>query len=122
MSNRADGDSFERQFAEILSKRGFWVKLLKQNANGQPADLLAVKDGHAMLIDCKRCEHGYFDTKRIEPNQNEAMQLWLECGNGEGYFALGFPDGVIAVAKRSYFEGKKRVTEDEIVRDTVGWL
>lgn len=121
MSNRADGNDFEQVFAEALARNGFWATRLRQKAAGQPADVLAVKDGKAMLIDCKRCEHDYFDTRRIEPNQIEAMQLWEACGNGEGRFALGFPDGTVCVVTRSYLEGKKRVTKEEVLKDST-WL
>ena len=53
MSNKKLGNSFEAELCEILSQHGFWAHNLAQNAAGQPADVIAVKDGEAFLIDCK---------------------------------------------------------------------
>ena len=94
-SNRSVGDAFEREFCELLSAYGFWAHNLKQDNAGQPADVIAVKNKIAYLIDCKDCSAKGFDLRRIEENQITAMQLWNECGNGQGWFALKVPTGDI---------------------------
>ena len=48
MSNKSNGTAFEREFAEMLSERGFWVHLLKNNSNGQPFDVIATKNNQAL--------------------------------------------------------------------------
>jgi Holliday junction resolvase len=58
------------------------------NASGQPADVIAAKDGNSYLIDCKVCTNGKFPFSRVEENQDLAMSLWEDCGNGQGWFAL----------------------------------
>lgn len=89
MTNRKMGNKFEREFAEILHRWGFWVHLLCQNQDGQPADMIAVRNKRAYLIDCKVCSSGKgFDLSRVEDNQITAMTAWWECGNGEGWFAV----------------------------------
>ena len=88
MNNKAMGSALERQFAEKLYQHGYWVHLMQQSAKGQPADVIAVKNGKAQLIDCKNCANDYFDVKRIELNQRTAMHLWQECDNGPGWFAI----------------------------------
>ena len=98
MSNKKLGNSFEAEFCDILAEHGFWVHLLSQNAAGQPADVLAVKDGDAYLIDCKVCSQGKFQFGRIEDNQELAMELWHDCGNGDGLFALKFDEDVYIVS------------------------
>lgn len=98
MSNKKLGNSFEAEFCDILAEHGFWVHLLSQNAAGQPADVLAVKDGDAYLIDCKVCSQGKFLFSRIEDNQELAMELWHDCGNGDGLFALKFDEDVYIVS------------------------
>lgn len=98
MSNKKLGNSFEAEFCEILAEHGFWCHNLAQNAAGQPADVLAVKDGDAYLIDCKVCSQGKFPFSRIEDNQELAMELWHDCGNGDGLFALKFDEDVYIVS------------------------
>ena len=97
MSNKKLGNSFEAEFCELLASEGFWVHNLAQNAAGQPADVLAVKDGEAWLIDCKVCSHGKFAFSRIEDNQELAMELWKDCGNDPGWFALNFDGSIYMV-------------------------
>ena len=97
MSNKKLGNKFEAEFAEILANEGFWVHLLAQNAAGQPADVIAVKDGEAYLIDCKVCSNGKFPFTRIEDNQEWAMELWRDSGNDNGWFALKFGNDVYMV-------------------------
>lgn len=87
-SNRAIGNAFEQELCELLFGYGFWVKNLKQDSAGQPADVIAVRNKIAYLIDCKDCSANGFDLRRIEDNQITAMELWEECGNGQGWFAL----------------------------------
>ena len=96
MSNKKLGNQFEAELCEILSMYGFWVHPLSQNAAGQPADVIAVRNGKAYLIDCKVCSTDKgFDLRRVEENQELAMDLWRECDNGEGWFAMKLPTGEI---------------------------
>ena len=90
-SNRAVGNAFEQEFSELLYAYGFWVHRLTQDSAGQPADVIAVKNKTAYLVDCKDCSARGFDLRRVEENQINAMQLWNDCGNGQGWFALKVP-------------------------------
>lgn len=95
MSNISEGTKFEQELCQHLSAEGFWVHRLTADAAGQPADVIAVKDGKAVLIDCKVCENNCFNLTRVEPNQEAAMTLWHECGNKHAYFALKMRDGLV---------------------------
>lgn len=95
MSNRAVGNAFEQELCELLSAYGFWAHNLKQDNSGQPADVIAARNKIAYLIDCKDCSAKGFDLRRVEENQINAMQLWDECGNGQGWFAIKIPTGDI---------------------------
>lgn len=95
MSNKSLGNSFEREFATILYNYGWWVHLLQQNQAGQPADLIAVRHGSAILVDCKVCSGDRFPLSRVEDNQDMAMTLWYDCGNGSAWFALKTPSGKV---------------------------
>lgn len=96
MSNRKEGNQFESELCELLSMYGFWAHDMAQNSAGQPADVIAVRNGKAYLIDCKVCSTDKgFALSRVEENQALAMRLWDECGNGQGWFAMKLPTGDI---------------------------
>ncbi len=107
MTNRLSGIAFERELCSMLAVHGFWVHNIAQTASGQPADIIAVKNGRAYLIDCKVCANGKFDTRRIEENQDAAMCLWRDCGNGVGWFALKLDDEV-RIIPHSFFSKWRR--------------
>ena len=86
--NKRLGNDFEKELSEILYDAEYWVHLLNQNKNGQPADIIAVKDTTAYLIDAKVCSYEVFPFRRIEDNQQLAMDMWIECGNITPFFAL----------------------------------
>lgn len=95
MSNKSNGTTFEKEFAQKLSEYGFWVHRLQDNHNGQPFDVIAARDGETLVFDCKDCQSSNFYLRRIEDNQRNAMKLWNDCGNAEGIFAVRYPDGEI---------------------------
>lgn len=97
MSNKKMGNGFEAEFCEKLFQNGYWVHNLAQNAAGQPADVVAVKNGVPYLIDCKVCSGKVFSVSRIEDNQRMAMTLWRECFNGEGWFAVKFGENIYMI-------------------------
>ena len=92
MTNKKLGNDFEQEFCRALAEKGFWVHNMANRSNGQPADVIAVKNGIAYLIDCKVCAIDRFTFSRIEENQRYAMDLWEECGNGSGWFAVKMDD------------------------------
>ena len=94
-TNKKIGNDFELELCELLSQNGFWCHMLNANKAGQPADILAVRNKIAYLIDAKVCSNRGFALSRVEENQELAMTLWDECGNGQGWFALKVPTGEI---------------------------
>ena len=96
-TNRKIGNSFETEFCELLFQYGFWCHNMTQNAAGQPADVIAVKNKTAYLIDCKVCSNNRFPLSRVEENQHFTMETWKACGNGEGWFALKVEDEIIMI-------------------------
>jgi Holliday junction resolvase len=95
MNNKTLGNSFEQELCEKLSEYGFWCHCLAMNKAGQPADIIAVRNKIAYLIDAKVCSSKGFALSRMEENQDLAMTLWDERGNGQGWFALKVPTGEI---------------------------
>lgn len=121
MNNKHIGNCFENQFAKIMSTYGCWVYNTINKAGGQPADIIAVRNGKAFLIDCKVCENDVFVLSRIEENQRNAMELFAYCNNGEGcYFALKFADeSIYIVQAETLFKaadlGTKKFSKFEII-------
>lgn len=103
-TNKKLGNTFETEFCEILGKHGYWVHNMAQNAAGQPADVIAVKNKLAFLIDCKVCSKNRFPLSRVEENQHFSMKFWAMCGNGEGWFALKVEDEIFMIPHYSMVE------------------
>lgn len=101
MTNKKLGNDFEQELCGILSENGFWVHNFTQNQAGQPADIIAVRDGIATLIDAKVCSNNKFKLERIEENQNLSMKLWKECGNGSAWFALKIDTGIYMISREA---------------------
>lgn len=120
MSNKSNGTAFEREFAQKLSAHGFWAHCLKENANGQPFDVVAAKNGISYVFDCKDCQGDVFRLSRIEENQHNAMTLWAETGNQPGLFALRFPERTYLIPHRMLMilkeNGTKQISQKELVR------
>lgn len=91
MTNKKIGNDFEQELCEKLSEYGFWTHNLAMNKAGQPADIIAVRNKIAYLIDAKVCSSRGFALSRVEENQELAMELWNECDNGQGWFAIKLP-------------------------------
>ena len=89
MTNKKLGNSFEQELCEKLSEYGYWTHNLAMNKSGQPADVIAVRNKHAYLIDAKVVSSPRgFALSRVEENQDLSMDLWNERGNGQGWFAF----------------------------------
>ena len=96
MANKKLGNDFEQELCEKLSEYGFWVHNMALNKSGQPADIIAVRNKQAYLIDAKVVSTSRgFALSRVEENQDLAMDLWNERGNGQGWFAFKLPTGEI---------------------------
>ena len=118
MSNKTLGNSFEQELCEKLSEYGFWATNLAMTKAGQPADVIAVKNKVAYLIDAKVCSNKGFALSRVEENQELAMSLWEECGNGQGWFAIKIPTGKIYmmphICIKAYKQVKSSISFSEI--------
>ena len=108
-NNKKIGNEFEVELCELLSQKGFWCHMLNANKAGQPADILAVRNKIAYLIDAKVCSSKGFALSRVEENQELAMTLWEECGNGQGWFAFKIPTGEIYMIPHICIKAYKQV-------------
>ena len=76
------GLQFEKDFCEIMQKKGFWaLNVSKDRTGAQPFDVLAIRSKfdskvEIFAIDCKVCEADRFHLSRIEENQWAALDLF----------------------------------------------
>lgn len=98
MSNRKDGNAFERELCGIFAREGFWAHNFAQSAAGQPADIIIARGGRVFLIDAKICDRDRFEFRRVEENQRQSMKRFAACGNGCGWFALRFSSGIFMLS------------------------
>ena len=118
MNNKIIGNSFEDELCNILFAEGFWCHNMQQKKSGQPADVIAVKNNRAYLIDAKVCSSDTFSFDRIEENQDLAMELWKDCGNGIGWFALKTDTGIYMISHyimKAYRDRKHSLSAKEII-------
>ena len=118
MINKKLGNDFEQELCQILADAGYWTHNFANRKNGQPADIIAVKNGKAYLIDAKECTREIFPLKRMEYNQELSMGLWIGCGNTTPYFALKARNEVYMVDYTTVMDlirkGKKQLNLDDM--------
>lgn len=82
MNNKKLGTQFEKETCELLARYGWWVHFLSPNeAGAQPFDIIAVRNGKAIAIDCKTSVSNVFPINRLEDNQQLAFERWMRCKN-----------------------------------------
>ena len=118
-SNKSVGNSFEREICDILGKNGFWAHNFAQNKDGQPADIIAIKNTDTFLIDCKECKGNRFELSRMEENQLSSMRKFIRCSaRGLGFFCVRFGSGKIYMIPYYNVESmtSSSVTEEQLAR------
>lgn len=105
-SNKKIGSDFEKEVAEQLNKAGYWVMVIPDDKQGQPFDVIAVKNNIAYVIECKTCKNGKFNTNRIEVNQRYALDFFKKAGNENSIFAFKYGDKI-------YLGGAENILKEE---------
>lgn len=88
--NKTIGDNYEKKFIEYISKKGYWCHLFAYKAEGQPCDVVALKNNIPYLIDVKHCDKDRFDFNHIQVNQKNCFKLAYMKGNENCGFAIYF--------------------------------
>lgn len=98
MNNKRLGNAFEKFVVRKFSEDGFWVHFISPDERGaQPFDIIAVKSGNAVAIDCKTSAKRIFPFSRLENNQVLAFEKWLSCGNSMPMIAVEYKDKCLFV-------------------------
>ena len=100
MNNKELGTAFEREVLNSLRNKGYWVHFITPDRRGtQPFDIIAVRDGKALAIECKTLADSEksFPITRLEENQLTAFDLWEKCGNGIPYVLVKHRGRIITI-------------------------
>jgi len=97
MSNKKNGNIAEYLVGNYLYNTGWWVHLMQQRAEGQPADIIACKGNKTILVDVKDCQNDEFSLDRVEYNQINCMARFKERTDFECYFAFVIRNEIIFV-------------------------
>jgi len=106
------GRTFENEWVEYLSKKGYWVYNLPTGL-GQPCDVIAVKKNITNFYECKTSKTDKFDTKRLEANQITASNFIKSCGNDNYFVVIKFKSG-ICMFSIDDIKNKKEVIFNEL--------
>lgn len=91
------GKDFEEQLCWWLSGNGYYVIYNEKGMSGsQPADIIAIKNNIATLIECKHLENktGIFNLSRLEANQFLAYKKFKEKNNTNMIVAIKWDNKV----------------------------
>lgn len=114
MNNKKLGTEFEREICRKLQHDGWWVHFIEPKQNGsQPFDIIAVRYGRAVAIDCKTCADDRFNISRLEDNQIFAFDRWLKCGNDMPEVVVKHEDSIYVIPY-DYLKNEKSVKLEEI--------
>lgn len=87
------GNDVERDFINLMYKKGWWVHLFASKVNGQPLDIVMAKDGKVWFLDVKNVQDkNYFLHSRIEENQKNAMKMLYDRHIDNVGFVIKFDD------------------------------
>lgn len=113
MNNKRLGTAFEQKVCRLLADDGWWVHFIEPKQSGaQPFDIIAVRHGRAVAIDCKTCASARFSIERLEDNQILAFEKWMACGNAEPYIIVEHADDVYIIPYKYLRENKSIKLED----------
>lgn len=109
MNNKILGTRFEKEMCDKLAKHGWWVHFLSPDMRGaQPFDIIAMKAGRALAIDCKTSARPFFYFERLEYNQVCAFEKWLDIVQEEPWLAVKYKNKIYMISY-SMLKKKRKV-------------
>lgn len=122
MNIKKIGTEFEKELCKVLALCGYWVHFITPNAAGQqPFDILAVRKGTPLAIDCKTCVQNSIPYTRLEDDQKTAFELWLIRGNNEPIVAVKHDEKIYRIPyTKLRNEGRVKLTDEYIWAEVSG--
>jgi hypothetical protein len=111
------GNQTEKDFANLMFNKGWWVHILNDKVNGQPFDIIMAKNSAVWFLDVKNVSgKNYFLHNRIEPNQKSSMKMLMKRGISNVGFVICF-DGEWYLLKYSKIDfDKPRTLKRDCIR------
>ena len=114
MNNKKLGAAFEKKICDMLNHDGWWVHFIEPKVSGsQPFDIVAVRNGRAVAIDCKTCASNRFTIDRLEDNQILAFEKWISCGNNEPHVIVEHGEDIYIIPY-TYLKENKSIKLEEL--------
>jgi len=115
MNVKLEGSRAEARLRNQLANWGFWTHLLEDNKNGQPFDIIAIKNGKIFAMDSKTSVSNRFNCSRIEDNQYSSLALIAKEGAYTG-FAIHYQDLIYFLDYETLKEGTKSYEIEKLPR------
>jgi Holliday junction resolvase len=111
------GNKTEKEFAEIMFNKGWWVHLFADKISGQPFDIVMCRSEVCWFIDVKHVQDkNYFLHSRIEPNQINAFKTLNSRGMHNTSFVIKFSDGWYMVKFKDIDFSKNKTEKDKMMK------
>jgi len=90
-SRKKIGNNTEKEFANLMYEKGWWVHIFADKVNGQPFDVVMSKENKVWFFDVKHIKDlEYLLHSRIEENQHNAFKMLVKRGTTNCGFACKF--------------------------------
>lgn len=122
-NNKKIGAEFERELCQYLYQQGYWTHFLNPAPDGsQPFDIIALKKGSVMAIDCKTCKTASFPLSRIEDNQEAAFTILKNNGGADCFFAIKYQNSVYIMEAEKLLQLKQEGKKSIKIRESAVWI
>lgn len=88
--NKKIGNEYEEKLVQLLASEGWWCHCFAYKPEGQPCDVVALKNNVPFLVDVKHCAEDRFSFNNIQPNQKNCFKLAYQRGNKNLGFCVYF--------------------------------
>ena len=121
-NNKKIGAEFERELCQYLYQQGYWTHFLSPAPDGsQPFDIIALRRGSALAIDCKTCKTASFPLSRIEDNQATAFTMVYMSGGATCFFAIKYGDCVYMLEAEYLLLLKRKGEKSVKIKENAVW-
>ena len=117
-SNKKIGNDTENEFADMMYKKGWWVHIFADKVNGQPCDIVMIKDKVTWMLDVKHVavNKQYFLHSRIEENQRNVFNMLSVRNFHNTGFAIKFDDGWYLLKYSNINQESKRTFKKDMTK------
>jgi Holliday junction resolvase len=82
------GAHYERDLMHFLTYKGFSTLRVAGSGHNSPADIVAIKDGNILVIECK----AHLKKPRLQRDKVQEMKEWCDRAGAFGFLAWRAPN------------------------------